>query len=119
MKEEERIAQIFSVQKKSNIPKVSKETLRTFHSYLSKNLSFPFGAKYRKESFPSDEISDVKITDLLGIDKYEVEVVYGLICEGRVGRRKIQAPLAMITVSQEGKNEQLVKDYRTWFANYR
>ncbi|KXA93500.1 hypothetical protein AKJ64_00405 [candidate division MSBL1 archaeon SCGC-AAA259E17] len=92
MKEEGRIAQVYSVSEISEIPKVSRETLETYHSYLSENLSFPFGAKYRKESFPSDEITDVKIIGLLEIDEYEVEVGYGLICEGRKGRRKIQAP---------------------------
>lgn len=119
MKEEERIAQVFSVSGISEIPKVSRETLEAYHSYLSENLSFPFEAKYRKESFPSDEILDVKITGLSEIDEYEVEVGYGLICEGKEEGRKIQAPLDMITVTQEGENKQHIEDYSVWFANYR
>lgn len=117
---EKQVAKILGVKEDKELPDVSEETLEVYHSYLIYNLSFPFDAEYSKETGPlEDTYYDVKITNLLEIEECPDLEFYGLFCEGKRGRRKIEIPLAEIEVKQEGKNKQLIEDYRMWFWNYR
>jgi len=117
--DEKRIAEILGVKIGRELPNVSNKTLKIYHYYLNKNLSFPFNAEYSKETGPlEDAYYDIKVTGLLEPKKCPDLEFYGLFCKGKQGRRKIEIPLAEVTVKQEDKNKELVGDYCMWFCNY-
>jgi len=119
-KNQRRIAEILGVKKIEEIPGVLKKTLKIYHSYLNKNLSFPFNAEYSKETSPlEDTYYDIKVTSLFKPEECPDLEFYGLFCKGKQGRRKIEIPLAEVKVKEEGKNRQLIEDYCIWFWNYR
>jgi hypothetical protein len=114
-----RVAEILGVKRNKELPNVSKRALKIYHSYLSKNLLFPFSAEYSKETGPlEDTYYDIKVIGLLESEDSPDLEFYGLFCVGKQGRRKVEIPLAEITVKQEGKNKQLIEDYCMWFCNY-
>jgi hypothetical protein len=49
-KEDDRIRMALGLTSDDPIPKVCEETLRTYHAYLGKHLSFPFEAEYSYET---------------------------------------------------------------------
>ncbi|KXA99490.1 hypothetical protein AKJ41_05325 [candidate division MSBL1 archaeon SCGC-AAA259O05] len=112
---EERVAKILDVEEKESteLLNVTRENLKLYHSYLSKELSFPFDADVE------DKYHEVRITNLSEFDDLPEPIFYGLLCEGRRERRKVVVPLGDVTVKRDGRNKQLVKDYRDWLWNYR
>jgi len=52
-----RIAKILGIKKGEELPLVSEKTLKIYHSYLNKNLSFPFDAEYSVETGPLEDTS--------------------------------------------------------------
>lgn len=118
--DEKRIACILGAKKGNKLPDVSMKTLRLYYSCLSENLLFSFDADYLQETGPFENTRyDIKVTGLLNLDGHSDFEFYGLLCEGKQGRRKIVIPLAEVEVKQQGKNKQLIEDYRMWFWNYR
>jgi len=118
-KDEKRVARILGVKAGKELPNVSKKTLKIYHSYFNKNLSFPFNAEYSVETGPlEDTYYDIKVTGLLEPEESPDLEFYGLFCKGKQGRGKIEIPLAEVTVKQEDKNKQLIEDYCMWFCNY-
>ena len=116
---EKRIAEILGVKGGKELPNVSKKTSKIYHSYLNKNLSFPFNAEYSKETGPlEDTYYEIKVTGLLEPEEVPDLEFYGSFCKGKQGRGKIEIPLAEVTVKQEDKNKQLIEDYCMWFCNY-
>lgn len=78
--DERRIAKILGVKRGEELPHVSKKTLKIYHSYLSKNLSFPFDAEYSKETGPlEDTYYDIKVTGLLEPEESPDLEFYGLL----------------------------------------
>lgn len=120
MHAEKRVVNILGAQADKMLPCVSNETLKVYHNYLSKELSFPFDAEY---SFETGHLRstyyDVKVRGILDINECSDTSFYGLFCKAMQGRHKIVVPLAEIEVKQKGKNKQLIDDYRMWFWNYR
>ena len=117
---EKRVAKILGLKDGDGFSEVSDETLKVYRNYLSKNLAFPFEAEYSCETGPlEDTYYDINVIDILDINKCSDLTFYGLFCRGKQGRRKIVVPLAEVEVKQEGRNKQLIKDYRSWFWNYR
>ena len=117
--QEKRIAKILGVERGKQLPGVSEKASKTYHSHLINHLSFPFDADYSVEKGPlEDTYYDIKVNGLLKPEESPDLEYYGLFCQGRKGRRKVEIPLAEITVKQEGRNKQLVEDYCMWFWNY-
>ena len=117
---EKRVAKILGLKDNNRLSKVSVETLKVYHDYLSKNLALPFEAEYYCETGPlQDTHYDISVIDILDINKCSDFTFYGLFCRGKQGRRKIAVPLAEVEVEQKGRNKQLIEDYRMWFWNYR
>jgi len=117
---EKRVTKILGFKGSNKLPEVSGETLKVYHNYLSKNLTFPFVTKYSCETGPLEDTHyDISVIDILDINGCPSLTFYGLFCRGKQGRRKIAVPLAELEVKQESKNKQIIEDYRMWFWNYR
>ena len=88
-----------------------------FITLTSRKISLsPFEAWCSEETGPLEETYyDIRVTDLLEPDECPELEFYGLFCEGKQGRRKVEIPLAEIEVKQESKNKQLIEDYHMWF----
>lgn len=95
---------------------VSSVTLKKYFEYLRKKLVFPFQAIYEKETGPFEAIDiKLKITQF----SEEIDVEYGLLCEGKEGKQQVVVPLADLSVKEKDRNFVLIDDYLTWFWNYR
>ena len=109
---ERRVAQILGVSKGHGLPKVSKQTLQLYHTYLQANLALPFDAQ--------DRHGHMEVAALVNLHECPYLEWYGLFYRGMQGRQMIEMPLAEIEAVQEaGKNKQLLADYRGWFWHYR
>ena len=116
---EKRVAEILGTEKGRELPLVSEKTMKIYHSYLNKNLSFPFDAEYSEETGPlEDTYYDIRVTGLVELEECLDLESYGLFCKGKQGRHKVEIPLAEVTVKQKGKNKQLIENYCMWFRNY-
>ena len=117
---EKRVARILGLKDSNRLIEVSSETLKVYHNYLSKNLSFPFEANYSYEAgFLKTIYYDIEVTDILNMDECGGVEFYGLFFRGKRDKRKIIVPLAEVEVKQKGRNKQFIEDYRSWFWNYR
>lgn len=110
--DEVRVARIFGLPEDEELPEVTEETLEVYHQYLSSRLRFPFDGEYTRETGPLEDTSyDIRVTGL--VDEEDCEEFYGLLCEGREGRRRVVVPLAEIDVDSGTSNFQLIDDYQT------
>ena len=48
-----------------------------------------------------------------------IDDMYGLLCDARMGKRKVVVPLGELEVPVGKPNRPLVEDYCSWFWNYR
>ena len=102
------------------LPDVDEETLRRYHGHLSEKLRFPFEATASEETGPLESAEhDVEVIGLLDPEDYDPDECYGLICEVREGRRKVQLSLGELVISRDDENASFVKDYAYWFWNHR
>jgi hypothetical protein len=92
------------------LPEVDHENLLTYHRYLSKNLAFPFTARYEMP---------VTVTGLLRPDECEIDEQYGIIASGRDPEERVEFPLAEIEVQGSSPSCRMVRDYAYWFHNWR
>ena len=115
--EDDRVRMALGLTSDDPLPEVDEDTLLTYHRYLAAHLTFPLEAKWEPEYGPSPTI---KITGL-GDPEAEsgMDEMYGLLCEGRAGGRRIEAPLAECEAKKGSSNRQLLKDYAYWFWNNR
>ncbi|WP_410511861.1 calcium-binding protein [Paenibacillus sp. BR2-3] len=99
-----------------NLPMVSFETLKKYLEYLRKELVFPLQAVHENETGPFESAAvKVTITQLAE----EIDENYGLLCEGKEGKRHVVMPLAELSVKETDPNFVFIDDYLTWFWNYR
>lgn len=81
---EKRIVKILCLKDSNKLIELLSETLKVYHNYLSKNLSFPFEATYSYETgFLKTVYRDIKVTDLLNMNEYDDLEFYGLFCKGK------------------------------------
>ena len=101
------------------LPRVSVETLRTFHAYLVEHLPFPFEARQSDPIGPHrDTKSPLKVIRLMDpIKDYAPEEMYGLICKADQNGHRIELPLDRIDVEESSPHYQLLEDYRHWLWN--
>ena len=99
-----------------NLPSVSYETLKLYRDYLKRKLTFPFEAVLDRETgSPKAAASQIKLVSL----DDDADEFYGLLCEGKEGRRNVVVPLAELIVGETEPNFVLIRDYLAWFWNYR
>jgi hypothetical protein len=116
--EDDRIRMAFGLTGDDPIPDVCGETLRTYHAYLMKHLSFPFDVEFSFETgFLQSKTIHLKVSGLA--DPEDADELYGLFCTAKVGRGYRVVPLADVKVKQSGKNAELIDDYGFWFSNWR
>jgi hypothetical protein len=120
---EQRIAGILGVgameeeeEDRFNLPSGSYETLKLYRDYLKRKLTFPFEAVWDRETgslkSATSKIKFVSLDD-------DADEFYGLLFEGKEGRRNVVVPLAELIVGETEPNFVLIQDYLAWFWNYR
>ncbi len=112
---EERIRKILGRPMEAELPAVSSATLKAYHTFLKKNLSFPFKALYYDEN--EDKERKISVTELLDFAKSPDETT-GLLCGCAKGREKVVIPLAEIEPEESDPNFQMVDDYCFWYWEY-
>ncbi len=116
--QEDRIRAAFGLTSDDLLPDVDQESLAKFHAYLVGRLSFPFPAEFTEETGPLQEESyPATVVGLLDAD--DCDDMYGLLCEARQGKEKLELPLAEIEAKKGSPNRRLIGDYSFWFWNWR
>ena len=102
------------------LPEVTYENLLTYHRYLSKNLVFPFKARYEKLVGRSKRVEmPLTVTGLLRPEDCMIDEQYGIIGTGRDPEEEVNFPLAEIEVKGSSPSCEMVSDYSYWFHNWR
>jgi len=114
--QDDRIKLILGATGDDPVPDVDEEMLLAYWRHLANHLALPFEARHCPED-GSD--NGVTVVGLLDPDEDGCDEFYGLLCEARLGRRQIIAPLGEIEVRKEKQNHQLIDDYSYWFWNWR
>jgi hypothetical protein len=102
------------------LPEVNYDNLVTYHRYLSKNLVFPFKARYEKPVDWSKRLEiPLTVMGLLGSEDCMLDEQYGIIGTGRDPEEQVDFPLAEIEVKGSSPSCEMVSDYSYWFHNWR
>jgi hypothetical protein len=118
--QEDRVRMALGLTHDDPLPEVDHETLLTYHSYLAKQLGFPFKARYEKPVGWSKRIEmPLTVTGLLRPDECEIDEQYGIIATGRDAEEPVDFPLAEIEVKGSSPSCRMVRDYAYWFHNWR
>jgi hypothetical protein len=117
--QENRLRAVFGLGNGDTIPDVNEDTLLVFYRHLTTRATFPFKAKHSVEIGPLDVVSHrITVLGIIDPGKHPDED-HGLFCTARLGRRKIEMPLASLNVEQNDLRTQVCDDYAYWFENYR
>lgn len=113
----DRIRAILGLASDDPIPRVRRESLKKYHTYLAVRLAFPFAAKLARPVHPSqDTEAPLSVVRLLDPNReYHVDGAFGLVCKTFQGREPIDIPLDRVDVDPDHPNYQLLEDYRSWF----
>jgi len=118
--QDDRIRMVFGLTSNDPLPDVDDKTLLTYSRYLAKNMAFPFDVEHFEETGPfQGQRHVITVVGLLDPDEYECDEMYGVICEGRTGKREIQIPLGEFEVDENNPRLRILADYCSWFWNYR
>jgi hypothetical protein len=115
---EDRIRKVFRLGATDRLPSVCEESLRDYHAYLAKTLSFPFRASRCEETEPLVLDDSVIATALCDPARTPLDSAAGILCEV-VFRRIARLPLALLKVEPSNANCQIIDDYWHWFWNCR
>jgi hypothetical protein len=110
--EDDRIRRVLGLTHDDPLPDVSYETLLTYHRYLKAHLTFPFKARSESDG------RSLTVHRLLDPEEFDLDEGYGLLCEARDREGPFHVPLDELDEAGSG-NRRLVRDYATWFVNYR
>ncbi len=115
---DDRVRMALGLTSNDPLPDVGDQTLAVYHRHLSQKLTFPFEVEYSQEVGPfDDKWYAVKVTGLLDPD--DCDEMYGLLCEGRSGKRQVEMPLSEFEVDEDDSELQPLDDYCYWFWNHR
>lgn len=110
---DDRVRMIFGLTSNDPLPEVDEETQVTYHKYLSENLVFPFEAMFQPEHGSPLRITVTGLSDPDEEPDY-IDETYGLLCDARIGNRKIVVPLGELEVPRGKPDRQLISDYTSW-----
>jgi hypothetical protein len=108
---DEQLAVIFGLGKDDPIPDTDIVWLAKYHEFLVAHLTLPFEALWE-----DDPLMVVRVFELLPPTEATVEADDGLNCMIEGGEVVESVPLALLYVSNEHPNFQLLTDYRHWIA---
>lgn len=96
-------------------PQDEMKCLQAWVEYLDQELTFPVES-IAMDSEANSFVKEGNKMKIIALPHFEE--MYGIIASIRIGRKKYGYPLCYIEViDHTSKNFQLIKDYRTWFAN--
>ena len=112
--QDDRIRMVFGLTSNDPLPETNDEKLRTYHSYLSKNLTFPFQAEHGAEYGHPER---VKVIGLGGPDEEPmIDEAYGILCEARMEGQVVTVPLGELEDAKPSRR--LIDDYCYWLHNW-
>lgn len=113
----DRIRAALGVTTDDAFPVVEKVTLLTYGEYLSARLTFPFLATF---SDPVGPLRDARTIRVIGMsDTTSIEPEFGLVCKVQGDHGVWEMPLALLEVSEDNPNRQLLEDYHRWIRSWR
>lgn len=119
--QDDRVRDVFGLTSDDPLPEVDDESLSVYYTYLIANLSFPFEASWSRKTGPFS--SSKENATIVGMHDPDGEIgiddLYGLMCQARDGRRKLDLPLAELEDCPSQPQGQILGDYAYWFSNYR
>ncbi len=124
-RKEQQAAEILNAEPGEDPPDVSEETLRTFHTYLSEELSFPIAGTFPEPDSDGEEQNvRIHVTELLDPEEHPLlDSYFGLLCQGDEpgsgNEEPTVVPLCKLEVQEEGDNRELIEIYNEWYWNYR
>lgn len=113
----ERVAKIFQVESKDDLPDVKPRYLEIYYDYLIHQVKFPFQGTFalKKDQDAPEEYKQVEALEILDPDETPDLDRWGLICHVHMDEQLVKIPLAEIVINQGDKNYDLVEDYCIWF----
>ncbi len=120
MDQDDRVRKALGLTHDDPLPEVNYENLLTYHRYLSKNLVFPFKARYDKPVGWSKRVEmPLTVTGLLRPEDCMIDEQYGIIGTGRDPEETVNFPFAEIEIKGSTPSCRMVTDYSYWFHNWR
>jgi calcium binding protein len=118
--QDDRVRMALGLTRDDPLPEVNYKNLLTYHRYFSKNLVFPFKARYEKPVGWAKRVEmSLTVTGLLRPDECVIDEQYGVIGTGRDPEEQVNFPLAEIEVKGSSPSCRMVSDYSYWFHNWR
>jgi hypothetical protein len=106
---EDRIRMIFGLTSDDPLPRLTPETNRIYHAYLSANLEFPMSAVAMiDDDRPPQNVVVVGLADV------EEANDSGLCCKLQAGQPVETVKLTSLLLDDEERNCRLIEDYRYW-----
>jgi len=102
------------------LPRVNRDTLARYYSYLSANLSLQFTAYYPRP-MNARERTDFRcrVLELLDPTQHLGDEFDGIFCRTRKGNFEVNLPLIELQIPDDSSDFQLIEDYSFWFWNWR
>jgi hypothetical protein len=114
--EDDRIRMVFGLTSNDPLPQVRPETLLTYRKYLAANLAFPFESMHEYEH---GKLQEVMVIGLGNPGEPMIDATDGILCQVEIGGQIIPVPMAELAVAKGKANRRLIKDYCSWFWNFR
>ena len=115
--QDDRIRAVFELTSDDPLPEADDKSIVAYYKYLANKLSFPFEEKYSIETGPfQSKTFSITVLGLLDPDDFPGDE-YGLFCQARRDRQRIELPLTEVEVGKGNPNRRLVDDYSCWFVN--
>jgi hypothetical protein len=117
--QDDRVRMALGLNHDDRLPEANYENLLKYHRYLSKNLVFPFKARFEKPvGWAKRVVMPLIITGLLRAENCAIDEQYGIIATGSDPEGSVDFPLAEIEVKRVSQSCRMVRDYAYWFHNW-
>lgn len=114
--QDDRIRMVFGLTSNDPLPEVNDETLRVYQNHLAAKLTFPFDAAYQPEH---SKPQNVKVIGLGDPKEPMIDEMVGILCEVEMDGQTVAVPMGELEVAKGKPNRRFIKDYCSWFWNFR